>query len=266
VSVGETGQVTHDAAEIYEEHFVPALFGQWALRVVDAANIQAGQRVLDVACGTGVLARAVAEIVGAGGTVTGLDVNEGMLAVARRNDQSVEWRLGRAEALPFDNDAFDTVVSQFGLMYFEDRRAALAEMLRVLRPGGGLAVAVWASLDEQPGCAALIGLLARLLGEQVAGAKRAPFVVGERSLLQALFDEAGAPEARITTQAGTAGFPSIASWIHTEIRGFTLANVIDDAQLERLTQQAETIFRPFVTAHGTVELVMSAHLITVTKG
>jgi ubiquinone/menaquinone biosynthesis C-methylase UbiE len=145
-----SGQVSTSAAEIYEEFYLPALFLEWAPRMAAAAGVEPNQRVLDVACGTGVLARALAERVKPGGTATGLDINEGMLAVARRKAPGIEWRHGAAESLPFDDAAFDVVVSQFGLMFFQDRTKAIGEMLRVLRPGGRLAVAVWDSLDRTP--------------------------------------------------------------------------------------------------------------------
>src|SRR5262245_30686072 len=95
-----TGQVTGSAAEVYEAFFVPALFGQWATRLAEAAGLCPGNRVLDVACGTGVLAREAAGRVAPGGSVVGLDRNEGMLAVAAAKAPSIGWRAGRAEALP----------------------------------------------------------------------------------------------------------------------------------------------------------------------
>nr|HMQ56640.1 methyltransferase domain-containing protein [Anaerolineae bacterium] len=131
----DKGQVSRNAAEVYEAFFVPALFQPWTSRVADAAKIQAGQRVLDVACGTGILARTIAERVGPTGSVVGLDINKGMLAVAQQQAPGIEWRHGLAEALPFDDDSFDAVVSQFALMFFENKDAALSEMVRVLRPG-----------------------------------------------------------------------------------------------------------------------------------
>ena len=260
-----TGQVSASAAEIYEEFYLPALFQEWATRMVDAAHVVPGQRVLDVACGTGVLARALAGAVGAGGSVVGLDVNDGMLAVARRKAPAVEWRQGRAEALPFERDGFDAVVSQFGLMFFEDRPAAIREMMRVLRPGGRLAVAVWDSLESSPGYVAFVALLQRLFGEEAAAGLRAPFVLGDSHALRTLFQEAGVPEADLATLTGTARFPSIKSWVYTDVKGWTIAEMIDEAGYQRLLAEAERDLRPFVTAEGRVAFNLPAHIVTTTK-
>jgi ubiquinone/menaquinone biosynthesis C-methylase UbiE len=178
--------VNRTAAEIYEEFFLPALFQEWTERVADAAQIQGGDRVLDVACGTGVLARTVAARVSPTGSVIGLDVNPGMLAVAAQKAPHIDWRHGQAEALPFDAASFDAVVSQFGLMFFEDREAAIREMARVLRPGGRVAVAVWDSLDNTPGYAAMVELLHNLFGEHAARGLRTPYNLGDKTTLRAL--------------------------------------------------------------------------------
>lgn len=265
VANGERGQISARAAEVYEEFFLPALFAEWAPRVADAARIGAGHKVLDVACGTGVLARTLAQRVGPLGSVTGFDINPGMLAVAQRKAPDITWRQGRAEALPFDNDSFDAVVSQFGLMFFVDRRAALAEMYRVLRPGGRLAVAVWDAVDKSPGYAAMVKLLQELFGEKLADALRAPFVLGDAKVLRSLFAEAGIEDAQIATQEGTARFDSIRSWVYTDIKGWTLADMIDDRQFELLAREAERVLRPFVTASGAVAFAAPAHIVTAAK-
>ena len=265
MSVNETGQITHDAAEVYEEFFVPVLFQQFVEPMMNAAGVRAGQRVLDVACGTGVLARAVAERTGATGAVTGLDLNPGMLAVARRVAPAIEWKQGRAEALPFEDQSFDAVVCQFGLMFFEDRPAALREMLRVLRPGGRLAVAVWDAIDRSPGYAAEEQLLLRLFGEQVVESIRAPFVLGDLAVLNALLAEAGIRDAVITPQSGTARYPSVEAMMYTEIKGWTLAGELDDEQYELLLREAEQVFQPFTAIDGSVAFDSPAHIVTATK-
>lgn len=264
MSDSDRGQVNTSAAEVYEAFFVPALFQEWGNRVAEAAQVQAGQRVLDVACGTGVLARAAAERVGPAGEVVGLDINKGMLAVARQKAPHIEWRHGPAEALPFEDNSFDTVVSQFALMFFEDRRAALKEMARVLRPGGHLAVAVWDSLENTPAYATVTALLKRLFGDEAANALRSPFNLGDTSLLQSLFAEAGIPNATITTIEGTARFDSIEAWVSTDVKGWTLADMIDEAQFQQLLAEAEKVLQPFVTPDGTVAFSSPAHIVTAT--
>jgi ubiquinone/menaquinone biosynthesis C-methylase UbiE len=256
------GQVTRSAADVYEEFFVPALFQQWAERVADAADLRAGERVLDVACGTGVLARAAAARVGPDGTVVGVDVNPAMLAVANRKAPNVEWKQGHAEALPLDSHTYDAVISQFGLMFFEDRCAALEEMVRVLRPGGRMAVAVWDALANSPGYQAMTNLLQQLFGNEIANALRAPFVLGDTRALHALFMDAGIRDVQIRTYEGTARFPSIQSWVFTDIKGWTLADKIDNAQYELLLKEAERVLQPFVRADGAVAFRADAHIVS----
>lgn len=258
--------VARSPAEVYDQFFVPALFQQWGNVVAQAAGIGPGQRVLDVACGTGVLACAAAELVGNGGAVVGLDPNEEMLFVARRKNASVEWRNGRAESLPFPDKSFDAVASQFGFMFFDDQRAALRDMMRVLRPGGRLAVAVCDALDHAPGYAVLAELLHRLFGEQVAQSFRVPFVCGDPEQLRSLCAEAGIFDAKVTRHDGTVRFASIKSLVSTERACvWTLGGLLDDAQFDRLHREAEESLRPFVTAAGHVEFVMPALIITATR-
>jgi ubiquinone/menaquinone biosynthesis C-methylase UbiE len=260
-----TGQVSKSAAEVYEEFFVPALFSQWAPRLADAARLAPGQTVLDVACGTGVLTRESAARVSPGGSVTGLDRNEGMLAVAARKAPGIAWQPGRAEALPFADRSFDAVVCQFGLMFFEDRVAALKEMGRVLRPGGRLAVAVWDAAERIPGYADLIALVRRLFGDRIANELRAPFVLGDAATLRALFVQAGIVDAEIRTVDGTARFPSLESWVHTDIKGWTLADKIDDAQYRSLQRAAADDLKPHLRSDGTVAFAAPALIATAGK-
>lgn len=259
---GDRGQVKSSAAEVYESFFVPALFQQWVQPMCEAARVAPGALVLDVACGTGVLARAAAKRVGGAGKVTGLDINDGMLAVARRST-GIDWEKGSVDALPFADRSFDAVTCQFGLMFFPDRTRALQEMIRVLRPGRTLAVATWDDAAASPGYAAMIDLLQRLFGRGIADALRAPFNLGNPATLRKVFEDAGL-EPRIATHAGTARFESIDAWVRTDIKGWTLAEMIDDAQYERLLQAARVEMQQFVTADGTVAFAAPAHIATVT--
>jgi SAM-dependent methyltransferase len=255
-------QLTPEAALAYEAFFVPALFGQWAAPVADAARLKPGDHVLDVACGTGVLAIAAAARVAPAGRVVGLDVSEAMLSVAARKAPQIEWRQGFAEALPFDPDTFDAVVSQFGLMFFADRGAAVREMVRVLKPGGHLAVAVWAEVDRTPAYATFIELLQRLFGDAVADGLRAPFALGNTRLLTSLFSEAGLPKAIVTTMPGTARFPTLDAFVYADAKGWLQ---LDDTQCETLMRDAEQALKTYVGPDGGVTFAMPAHIVTATK-
>jgi ubiquinone/menaquinone biosynthesis C-methylase UbiE len=265
MSKTKTGQVNTTAAEIYEEFFIPALFQEWAIKVADEASIQPGQRVLDVACGTGVLTREVANRIGSSGSVVGLDMNQGMLAVARKKSPDIEWCHDAAEAIPFSDKAFDRVISQFGLMFFSERVSALQEMLRVLKNGGHLTIAVWDSLENATGYRAVVDLLQRLFGEQAAEALRSPYSLGNTKDLKNLFDRAGISNFEIKTLPGKANFPSIESWMFTDVKGWTLADLIDEKQYQQLLTAAENELKQFVQPDGTVAFDHPAHIIKIKK-
>jgi SAM-dependent methyltransferase len=253
------GSGARSPAEVYEEQFVPALFRPWGRVVAAAAGLAPGLRVLDVACGTGALTEAVCERVGTQGSVVGLDANTQMLEVARRKPLDVDWREGRAEALPFPDASFDAVVSQFGLMFFDDRVQALREMMRVLRPDSRMAVAVCDGLARSPGYAALADVLQRLFGSRIADAFRAPFALGNEALLQRLCAQANIEGADIRRHAGTVRFRSIAALVATERAcAWTLGGLLDDDQFERLLVQARTALAPFAKSDGAVAFAMPA--------
>jgi len=256
------GQVVATAAEVYEQFFIPALFGAWPRQLLELARVEEGQSVLDVACGTGIVAREATALVGPEGSVVGLDINDGMLSVARSKSSTVVWREGAAESLPFDQNEFDHVVSQFGLMFFQDRGKAVSEMVRVMKPGGTGCVAVWAGLSDTPGYLAVARMLNDLFGPEVARSIEAPYCLGDVQTLEALFGNAGAKEVAVHTRPGKARFESIEAWLYTDIKGWTLADVIDDEGYERLQRAAPDYLGKFTVDGGRVEFDAPAHLVT----
>lgn len=256
-----TGQLTPSAAEIYEDFFVPALFTQWTEAVLDGAGVSAGDDVLDVGCGTGILARAACRRLSGFGTVTGVDINDGMLKVARRLSKAVDWRHGPAEHLPFPRRSFDRVISQFALMFFADQSAGIREMTRVTRPGGTITIATWASIDQSPGYAAMLDLVQRVVGDEAAAALQAPFSLGtEHRLLDISADIL--PNATITRHEGRARFDSLEAWIHTDVRGWTLAELVTDDDYEHLVAAARTDLAQFVDDDGQVRFPTPALILS----
>ncbi len=265
MSKTETGQVNTSAAEVYENLFVPALFGEWSERAVHETNIRRGQKVLDVACGTGILACEVAKMVGSEGSVTGLDLNEGMLAVAEKKYPHINWKHGEAESLPFEDETFNAVVCQFGLMFFPKKTLAIREMFRVLKGNGKLVIAVWDTLENCVGFKAIVDLLDRLFGKEMATSLHPPFDLGDKEKLKSIFGEAGVSDINIKTINGKGKFPSIKSWMFTQIKGWTLADLIDDKQFQQILNEAEKDFKKFVIEDGSVEFKQPAHIITAEK-
>jgi SAM-dependent methyltransferase len=261
----ERWQVSMDAAEVYESCFVPAIFSGWAGPVADAAAIRTGDKVLDVGCGTGVLAREALGRVGQEGQVVGLDLNEGMLTVAARAEPKIEWRQGDAASLPFKDASFDVVVSQFALMYFPDRVASLSQMWRTLASAGRLAVAVWASIDHARGYQILADIAARQCGAEAAGVLTAPFVLGDQAVLAKLFVDGGISGAEVTLHAGSIRFPSVKEFIRIEVKGSPLADMLSADAIETLVAESERELAEFVVPSGGIIMPMDAHIVTASK-
>lgn len=205
-------------AETYESYMVPVLFAPWASYLVQSATPRPGERVLDLACGTGIVARHAAQRVGPSGKVVGLDLNSNMLAVARvaaeRDGVDVEWREGRAEQLPFADGSFDLALCQFALMFFADRPAALAELHRVLTGHGRVALSVFQGIDRHPFYQVLDGAIQSRLG--LSGV-RDIFALGDADQLRALLTAAGFRRVEIEPVSMTARFPDPEGFIVGEI-------------------------------------------------
>lgn len=173
-----------------------------------------------------------------------------MLDVARRAEPSVRWQEGHAERLPFPDGTFDRAVSQFAVMFFTDPARAIEEMVRVTLPGGRVAIAAWDGLDHNDTYARLAVLVEELFGPAAGGALRAPFALGDLATLDAL----GRPlqTAKVRRHAGVARIASLERWLYTEVRGWTLADAVDDAGLAALVERARDEFAPLIDGEAVV--------------
>ena len=256
----QTYALSADAAEFYEATFVPALFRQWAERLARSVPVQPGGSILDVACGTGVVTRLLADRVGPDSRVVGLDLNDAMLAVARRLRPELHWKQGDACALPFPDGSFDVVVSQAALMFFSDPVAALREMGRVAAAGGRIAVQVPGRLARSPGYLALTHVVADHAGPDAVDLLGAYFAVGEPDQLTTLFESADLRIDQFDTWTGATELDSIDTLLAVEL--LPIADQIDDAVRDRITRDARTALAPFVDHAGAVSAPIEVHLIT----
>lgn len=201
--------VYNPGPQTYEATLVPRIFRPWAQRLVDAAGLLAGERVLDVACGTGIVARTAAGRVGPGGTVVGVDVNPAMLELARElGGPSIEFVESNAQTLPFEDASFDAVFCQQGLQFFGDRAAALAEMFRVTTPRARTVCAVWRGVDHHPVFTMLDQVIARYLPPESMEGSDAPFWLGDLNEVRSLFRGAGFSAVHIRCHISEIRFPS----------------------------------------------------------
>jgi ubiquinone/menaquinone biosynthesis C-methylase UbiE len=203
-------------AEAYERFLVPTIFGPWAEAALRAAPPEAGARVLDVACGTGVGARGAAAAVGPAGLVVGLDLDPGMLATGRAiaaasDGARIRWCRGNALSLPFGDGRLDHLLCLEGIQFFPDRAAGLREMRRVLRPGGRLVATVWAAIEDNPAYHALADGLRAFVSPDAA--RLPPFSFTVREALEASLRDAGFVEVTVTTQALRFTAPSASAFV-----------------------------------------------------
>lgn len=251
----QTFQVARSAAWAYEEHLVPAFFVPCADQLLDLAAPRTGERVLDLACGTGVVARRARPAVGSTGSVVAVDLNEGMLEVARDVDPEVDWRQGDAAAIPLADGSVDLVCCQQGLQFCADQPQVLREMHRVLAPGGRAAVAVWRELDQQPVFARLVDVLDRHVGAEAAGMMRGPFAGPGRSELRALANGAGFHDCQVRIGVVVARFGSTLEFLRHEVASTPLAEPVgelDDDRRAALVDGVEEALADFVDDEGLV--------------
>jgi ubiquinone/menaquinone biosynthesis C-methylase UbiE len=261
MSTTETFQLSVEAAEFYESRFVPAIFAEWAPLLVDAARIRPGQSVLDVACGTGVVARTTADRLAGNGTIIGLDLNEGMLAVAERLRPDLDWQVGDVADLPFPDRTFDAVLCQMALMFFPDRLGAVQEMARVTRPGGVVALVVPASLDAQPAYARFVDLAVRVAGPDAASLLGTYWACGDLDELRGLLESAGLEVIDARTYLGTARFGSPEELAVTEVEGSPLVERITEEEYRRIRAGAGDALAPWTAADGTLDAPLRGHVV-----
>jgi ubiquinone/menaquinone biosynthesis C-methylase UbiE len=263
-------QHSPNPAEVYEQYFVANIFAPWTPVLLNHAAPRRGERVLDVACGTGIVARQVAPLVGEQGTVVALDLSPAMLAVARTlpapSGAAIEWREGNALTLPLPDTTFDLVLCQQGLQFFADRAAALSEMRRVLVAGGRVALSVWQALPHHPLYEALYATTARHLGTSTAALALA-FSLGDAEELRTVLQGAGFARVAIRPEALTVRLPAPERFVSLTVLAAaavvpSLAHLDMPARaalVEAVRAEIDATLRQYVEGN-TVAIPMAAHI------
>lgn len=188
-------QLARDAAERYERILVPAILGPAARALVEWSDLQEGETIVDIGCGTGAAARFATEQVGSSGRVSGVDLNAGMIDVARSlppvPGAAIEWLENSAYQLPFTDGEFEVALCAQTLQFLEDRPRGLAEIYRILKPGGRVALSLWCDIGESPYFHALVQAVRKNIGAETAAGLAAAFSLSDSETIRALLTGAG---------------------------------------------------------------------------
>lgn len=268
----------HDVAEnpawVYERFFVPVLFRPWAEALVDRTGLRRGDRILDLACGTGIVSRVVRQRLGHEAHVSGLDVNPNMLEVAREqiamDGVRVDLHQGNAADLPFPDRALDVVLIQQGLQFFPDRPAALAEVRRALDDDGRVGVVAWADLNRQPFSMIEAKAVEKHLGSP---AMDTPFALGDQGMLRALFEDAGFVDIAIESHIHQARYPSADQYFETIVIAASAAvpsmQSLDANQRSMLVEAVKSDMEETIRAHSDGQALVypvEVNILTARKG
>jgi ubiquinone/menaquinone biosynthesis C-methylase UbiE len=227
VSAHEHWQMDASAPELYERYLVPAITSVWAIDLLDRVAPRPGESVLDIACGTGVVAR-LAQQRGHSGRMVGIDLNTAMLAVARTKSETIEWIEGSAIDLPFDAGSFNIVLCQLGLQFFPDQALALKEMVRVLKPEGRAGFSVYSSIENTPAAHAFVQALDKYLGEGASRTKRSEHLSCGAQEVGVWAKEAGFGVVDVATVTQQITFPSMLDYVRFQLTATPMAALLKD--------------------------------------
>ena len=262
-------QLEGSAAELYQRYLVTAITTKWAEDLVDRARPRSEEAVLDVACGTGVVARVAAKT---HAKVTGLDLNAGMLAVARgvpSDGAPIKWVEGSALDLPFPSGSFNVVLCQLGLQFFPDQGRALREMRRVLAPSGRTALSVYSPIERTPGANAFVVALDEVLGADASRIKRGEHSFANPTQLETLLEDAGFRAIDVRTVVQTITFPSVLDYVRFQLLATPMTALLTDrAEPERqaiissVAAKATALSTPEMLAGGRFTFPQEAYVAT----
>jgi ubiquinone/menaquinone biosynthesis C-methylase UbiE len=237
-------QLAREAAERYEQILVPAILGPAALSLVEWSALKSDETVLDVGSGTGAASRFAAEQVGSSGHVIGIDVNAGMIEVAKSlppiQGVMIEWHEKSAYELPLDDQTVDAVLCAQTLQFLKDRGMALSEMYRVLRPAGRVVLSLWCDIEENPYFHVLADAVSKHVGEETAAGLQAIFDLSNADEIRALLEQAKFTDIEMTVKQLELELPKLTDFVPRHISATPMAagfNAADQAAQQAVIQE-----------------------------
>ena len=262
-------QLEGTAAELFERYLVPAITAKWAMDLLDRAQPREGEAVLDIACGTGIVARLAAKRMSRG-LVTGLDLNAGMLNVARSaptEGAAIIWIEGSALDLPFPADGFDMALCQQGLQFFPDQRKALGEICRVLKGGGRAALSVYSRIERTPGANAFALALDDVLGRGASRIKRGEHSFTDATQLESLLRDSGFNAVDVKTVEQIIVFPSLIDYVRFQLLATPMTVLLKDrtepareAIISSIASRTMALSRPAMVEGGRFTFPQEAYV------
>lgn len=260
-------------AQTFEDFYVPCMFRPWATDLLSIANPKIGERILDLACGTGIVARVAAQSLKGEAKLTGLDYSPAMLNVARtvsrHEELEIELVAGNAESLPFPDGAFDLVLVQQGLQFFADKEKALREMYRILAQAGRVVSSTWTGIENQPFNEVFANEIRRHLG---ISSPSSAFSLGDRGALESLFNGAGFSSVDISIVQRDVCYPSPDQFVEHGVASASMAvpelgtmNEFERQELvEAIRNDMEAAIRKY-TVDGQLVAPTQAHIVLASK-
>lgn len=270
MSTSTQWQLARDAAERYQNILTPSILGPFAEALVEFATLTQGESVLDVGCGTGAAARCAAQIVGDAGVVTAVDVNAGMLEVAKAlpplPGAQIAWREANATSLPVADQSVDAVLCAQTLQFLPDKSPALGEMRRVAKPDGRVAISLWCAIEENPYFAALVDGISTHIGPDVSAGLHAAFALTDARQIEQLLSDAGFPQIAFTHKQLDLTLPPLVDFVPHHVSATPMAAGFSRAESERQRQVVRFVSQRLgVAEDASVQVPFRSHMILAQK-
>ena len=260
-------QLARDSAERYQTILTPSILGPFAQALVEFADLQPGERVVDVGCGTGAAARFAAPVVGPSGQVAGVDVNASMIEVARSlpavEGASIEWHVANATDLPVPEAQTDVVLCAQTLQFLPEKLPSLAEMQRVVKANGRITISLWTPIADNPYFHTLVGAMAEHVGPETAVGLGAAFALSDGAQIRELLTEAGFNEVVMQTVQLDLPLPALRDFVPRHVQATPMANGFNNASAAQQQAVIETVADTLqeYEANGRTQIPFRSHMI-----